>query len=292
MVGWGFVSQNAYKNPQTVLQEIIFSVEIQENPPLASKHGSRSSTSREVAVPPPATPPSWTPALSHASAAAWSLGQHLKEQQSITQTALHKGLPSQGAVSLTDVLPTCQPLGCSKHTQEQPGAELCLGHGSTAEQLPPAPRQCRTPGHSSSPGASSRAASDPSSLSWNEPIFLCFWSQPWEGLAVQLVDPEGYFPSYFGNLENFVVIFLAELFKLPFQRLTFRCNDYRKLFIARNSTIYVFLLRSEDPLVPSISIQCLCHISVFLFPGFKNLKTILECHKQIKLADCRFMEGQ
>lgn len=124
------------------------------------------------------------------------------------------------------------------------------------EQLPPSLRQ--KPQQFS--GASSPAASDPSSLSWNGSIFLCFWSQPWEGLAVHLADPGGYFPSYFGNLENFVVMFLAELFNLPFQRLTFHCNDSRKLLVARNSTTYVCLLRREDPLVPSISAQCLCHI--------------------------------
>lgn len=163
---------------------------------------------------------------------------------------------------------------------------------------------CSVPEPQRFAGASSRAASDPSSLSWSASISLCFWSQPWEGLAVQLTDPEWYFPSYFGNLENVVVMFLAELFKLPFQRLTFRCNDYRKLLVARNSTIYVCLLRREDPLVPCISDSAsvtYCDTSacllgfIFSFPlsfGFASLKTILECHKQIKLADCIFMEGQ
>lgn len=178
----------------------------------------------------------------------------------MAQMALHKGLPSQGAVSLTDVFPTCQPLGCSKHTQEQPGAELCLGHGSAAGAAATRSVTVSRQKPQRFAGASSPAASDPSSLSWNGSIFLCFWSQPWEGLAVQLADPEGYFPSYFGNLENFVVMFLAELFKLPFQRLTFCCNDSRKLLVARNSNTYVCLLRREDPLVPSISAQCLCHI--------------------------------
>jgi len=124
---------------------------------------------------------------------------------------LHEHLPSQAAASLAGAHPTCQPLGSSEHTQDQPGAELRPGHRSPAwQQLPPPLRAVPCVKREQFAVASSIAASGPSSLCWNGAIFLCFWLQSWEGLAVELADPEGCFPPYSGNLEDFVVKFLAE----------------------------------------------------------------------------------
>lgn len=94
---------------------------------------------------PTSNPPSCTPALSRASAAALSpratFGGAAQHHTNGTQHKMHRGLPSRGAVWLTDVLLTCQPLGRSKHTQEQPGAELSLGHGSSAGAAAPCPNR-------------------------------------------------------------------------------------------------------------------------------------------------------
>lgn len=108
------------------------------------------------------------------------------------------------AASLAGALPTCQPLGPSKHAEDQPGTERHLGHGSPARQpLPPPPWTVPRVKREPFLVAPFLAASSPSSLCWNRPTVLCSQLQSWEGLAVQLADPEGYFPSYFGNLEDF-----------------------------------------------------------------------------------------
>lgn len=139
--------------------------------------------------------------------------------------ALHTRLPSQETTSLAGALPTCQPLGSSKDAQDQPGVERHLGHSSPArERLPPSPQTVPCLKREQFAVASSLAASGPSSLCWNGSISLCFCLQSWEGLAVQLADPKGYFPSYFGNLQDFVVKLLAEFFKIIFQGLIFHCN--------------------------------------------------------------------
>lgn len=254
----GFFSKKHIENPQTVLQETFFlSGDPRKSSPCHQTQQQvfnlQAGASALTSKPPPAgLQLSPMPVqLPEAPGHIWRSGK-----------ASHKWHCTKvcQAKELTHVPPTCQPLGCGKHTEEQPGAELCLGHGSTAGAA--AARSAAVPRLKPQQlaVASSLAAPGPSSLSWNGSIFLCFWSQPWEGLAIQLADPEGYFPSYFGNLEHFVVMFLAELFKISFQRLTFRCNVHRKLLVARNSTAYVCLWRREDPLVPSISAQCLCHI--------------------------------
>lgn len=139
--------------------------------------------------------------------------------------ALHTRLPSQEAASLAGALPTCQPLGSSEDAQDQPGVERHLGHSSPArERLPRSPQTAPCLKREQFAAAASLAASGPSSLSWNGSIFLCFCLQSWEGLAVQLADPKGYFPSYFGNLQDFVVKFLAELFRIIFKGLIFHCS--------------------------------------------------------------------
>lgn len=132
-LGGVLFSKKHIKNPQTVLQEITFSVEIQENPPLATNTAADLQPASRYQCPHQQPPP--------AGLQLYPVPVQLQLPRATFEgaakhhtngTALHKGLPSQGALSLADVLPTCQPLGCSKHTQEQPGAELCLGHGSAA----------------------------------------------------------------------------------------------------------------------------------------------------------------
>lgn len=93
---------------------------------------------------PPLNNPRWDSsyrALSGSAQPAEAVDRIWRSRQSVTPLALYEHLPSQEAASLTGAILTCQPLGSSKHAQDQPGVELHLGHSSPARQrLPPPPR--------------------------------------------------------------------------------------------------------------------------------------------------------
>lgn len=77
--GWvGFCFPKTYrKSTNSIARDYFFSGDPRKFSPC---HQTQQQVFN-LQVPPLANPPSWTPALSRASAAAWALGPHLKERQ-------------------------------------------------------------------------------------------------------------------------------------------------------------------------------------------------------------------